>query len=111
MNEEVLPLELSPLEFRNKCAAGELWQLLDVRESWELELASLENSVNIPLAEIPARIAELDDAKPIAVLCHAGVRSAMVANFLAQQGFVRVANITGGINAWSVSVDSTVPRY
>jgi rhodanese-related sulfurtransferase len=111
MIEEVLPLELSPLEFRNKCDAGELWQLLDVRESWEIELASLENSVNIPLAEIPSRIVELDDAKPIAVLCHAGVRSATAANFLAQQGFVRVANITGGIDAWSVSVDSTVPRY
>ena len=111
MIEEVLPLQLSPLEFRSKCAAGELWQLLDVRESWEIELASLDNSVNIPLAEIPSRITELDDAKPIAVLCHAGVRSATVANFLAQQGFARVANITGGIDAWSASVDSTVPRY
>ena len=103
--------EVSPLEFSNKCDAGELWQLLDVRESWEIGIASLENSINIPLAQVPARIAELDQAQPVAVLCHAGVRSAAAAKFLAQQGFARVANITGGIDAWSVSVDNAVPRY
>lgn len=63
------------------------------------------------MGEIPARLAELDPTRPIACLCHHGVRSLRVANFLAQNGFERLANITGGIDAWSIEADPTVPRY
>jgi rhodanese-related sulfurtransferase len=60
---------------------------------------------------IPARLDELDRDRPIACLCHHGARSMQVAAFLAQQGFAHVANIAGGIDAWSAQVDATVPMY
>jgi rhodanese-related sulfurtransferase len=102
---------VSPQEFALRRDAGELWQLLDVREGWEIEIASVSESVDIPMAEIPSRFAGLDKSAPVAVLCHSGVRSARVAEFLAQQGFSRVANIVGGIDAWSANVDTAIPRY
>ncbi len=89
--------------------------VLDVREAWELQTASTSPThfelVTIPMGEIPGRLAELDPARPVACLCHHGMRSLRVAHFLEQQGFDQVANITGGIDAWSVEVDPSVPRY
>lgn len=89
--------------------------LLDVREPWERQTASVAPQgfelVAIPMGEIPGRLDELDPARPIACLCHHGMRSLRVAGFLAQQGFEQVANITGGIDAWSHECDPSVPRY
>jgi rhodanese-related sulfurtransferase len=65
----------------------------------------------MPMNTVPARINELSREQPIACLCHHGGRSMQVAAFLAQQGFSHVANIAGGINAWSAQVDPSVPRY
>jgi rhodanese-related sulfurtransferase len=108
--------EIAPADLVSRCRSGERWQLLDVREPWELEVAQVEQSLqmavsNIPLAQVPARYDELDLACPVAVLCHSGGRSARAAAFLVQQGFSRVSNVTGGIDAWSVAVDPTIPRY
>jgi rhodanese-related sulfurtransferase len=102
---------MTPLEFVRRCDAGELWQLLDVREAWEIDIARVEQAITIPMAEVPSRLAELDASQPIAVLCHSGARSAQVANYLAQSGFERVSNIVGGIDAWSVEVDDSIARY
>jgi rhodanese-related sulfurtransferase len=102
---------LTPAEYLRRSAAGELWQLVDVREPWEIEIASLAQTVNIPMGDIPSRHAELDPARPVAVLCHSGGRSARVAKYLAQQGYSRVANIEGGIDAWAQGLDSSIPRY
>ena len=89
--------------------------VLDVREPWELQTASVTPQgfelAAIPMGELPARLAELDPARPVACLCHHGMRSLRVAGFLAQQGFDTVANITGGIDAWSRECDATVPLY
>lgn len=89
--------------------------LLDVREPWELQTASVHaeafDLVAIPMNEIPARLAELPRDRPIACLCHHGARSQRVAMFLAQQGWADVANIAGGIEAWSCELDPGVPRY
>jgi len=63
------------------------------------------------MAEIPARIAELDASLAVAVLCHSGGRSAQVANYLVQAGFDRVANIVGGIDMWSLDIDDSIPHY
>lgn len=103
--------KLTPADFVARRADGELWQLLDVRERWEIEIASVEGSHRIPMGEIPARHRELDPETPVAVLCHSGGRSARVADYLARQGFVRVANIEGGIDAWSRDCDPAIPRY
>jgi len=89
--------------------------LLDVREPWELQTASIApddfDVVAIPMNEIPARLPELPPDRPIACLCHHGARSQRVAMFLAQQGWGDVANIAGGIDAWSQERDPGVPRY
>ncbi|ANO52231.1 rhodanese-like domain-containing protein [Woeseia oceani] len=103
--------ELSPTEFKERSNSGELWQLLDVREPWELATASVPDAISIPMGEVADRLDELDREQPVAVLCHSGGRSARVAGLLAQTGFSRVANISGGIDAWSQQLDSQIPRY
>jgi rhodanese-related sulfurtransferase len=89
--------------------------LLDVREPWEVQTAHVQagdfDLVAIPMNEIPARTSELPQDRPIACLCHHGGRSQRVAMFLAQQGYTDVANIAGGIDAWSREHDPGVPRY
>jgi adenylyltransferase/sulfurtransferase len=85
--------------------------LLDVRERPEASFASLPGSVLIPLGELPDRTGELDPAAPVVVYCHHGVRSARALEVLEKAGFSRARHLTGGIDAWSVKVDDTVPRY
>lgn len=89
--------------------------VLDVREPWELQTASVTAQgfelMAIPMAQLPMRLNDLDPARPIACLCHHGVRSMRVAAFLLQNGFDTVANITGGIDAWSRELDPSVPLY
>jgi rhodanese-related sulfurtransferase len=89
--------------------------VLDVREPWEIETACVTAQgfelVKMVMHTVPARVQDLKRDQPIACLCHHGGRSMQVAMFLAQQGFGHVANIVGGINAWSSQVDASVPRY
>ena len=89
--------------------------LLDVREGWELQTASATapelDLLHMPMQTIPARLDELDKTRPIACLCHHGGRSMQVASFLKARGFAHVANIAGGIHAWSAEVDPGIPRY
>jgi len=84
--------------------------VLDVREPWEIEKASLAGITAIPMREIPARAAELPREREIVAVCHHGGRSMQVAMFLEQQGF-RLHNLTGGMDAWSREIDPAVPRY
>lgn len=85
-------------------------QLVDVREQWEAQIATLPGSVLIPLGELPGRLGELDRDRAVLTYCHSGVRSAEAARLLTAQGF-RATSLTGGINAWSNLVDPRVPRY
>jgi rhodanese-related sulfurtransferase len=85
--------------------------LLDVRETWERELAVIEPSLHIPMAEVPERLSELPKDVRIVVYCHGGTRSAMIAGYLEHHGFPSVANLSGGIDSWSRDVDPKVPRY
>jgi rhodanese-related sulfurtransferase len=89
--------------------------VLDVREPWEVQTACVSAQdfelLTIPMSTVPVRLQDLPRERPIACLCHHGARSMQVAMFLAQQGFDTVANITGGINAWSSQVDPSVPTY
>jgi rhodanese-related sulfurtransferase len=106
--------ELSPLQFTARwpryADSGEV-VLLDVREHFELTIAAVEGALHIPMREVPARLAELDPAKPLVVLCHSGGRSRRVAEFLKGNGFPDVFNLNGGIDAWATQIDSRVPRY
>lgn len=85
--------------------------LLDVREHWEREIAHLAGDRHIPMGEISQRKQELDPQQEIVVYCHHGGRSAQVAHYLEQQGFDKVINLTGGIDAWAREVDTSLPRY
>jgi len=103
--------EISVTEPSAARARGETPLVLDVREEWELQLARIPDVVHVPMSQLPARLGEFEREKPIIVMCHAGGRSLRVAHYLANQGFTNVANLTGGISAWSRSVDVTVPHY
>ena len=89
--------------------------VLDVREPQELQMASVRADgftlLTIPMGVIPPRLNELDPHQPVACLCHHGARSMQVAAFLQSRGFEHVANIAGGIHAWSDELDSSVARY
>jgi rhodanese-related sulfurtransferase len=85
--------------------------VLDVRENWEREAARLPGTLDIPMMEVPQRLAELPHDRTIVVMCHGGVRSLKVAHFLAQSGFTQVANLSGGIHAWACEVDPTTATY
>jgi rhodanese-related sulfurtransferase len=106
--------ELSPTEFAARWPAyadARDVVLLDVREHEELAVAAVDGALHIPMREIPPRLGELDAAKPVVVMCHSGVRSRRVAEFLQGNGFSNVFNLQGGIDAWSTQLDSRVPRY
>ena len=115
MIDHVRPADLAAW-IQSQPAGGAAAVVLDVREPAELQAASIKADerfelLTIPMNEIPARLAELDPERPIACLCHHGGRSQRVAMFLAGNGFARVANIAGGIDAWAREVDPSVPRY
>ena len=103
--------QLSATELKNKIEQEDKLFLLDVREAHEFQYAHIANSVLIPLNEIPKRLAELDSQQEIVVICHHGMRSQQAANYLVQSGFQNIANLTGGIDAWSCTCDSSVRRY
>ena len=113
MSEAItLDLEITPqayLQLRDQPNAP---LLLDVREPLEFQLASLPDSVLMPMGEITSRAhAELDPDQPIVVLCHHGQRSLSVTLWLRNQGFDYAQSLAGGIDAWSRTIDPTIPRY
>jgi rhodanese-related sulfurtransferase len=102
--------EITPAEFIARRDSGENLTLLDVREEWELGIASVPGIVHIPMGQIAERLGELDRSKDVVVMCRSGRRSLEVANFLQQNGY-RAINLAGGILAWSRDVDATIPTY
>jgi len=103
--------EISVEELKARRDSGENPLVIDVREAWELQLAQIPGVVHVPMNQVPARLTEFSKDAETIVMCHAGGRSMRVAQFLVKQGFTNVANLAGGISAWSESVDATVPRY
>ena len=85
--------------------------LLDVREPWEYQTCHIADSRLVPMAEVPQRLAELDPQAETVVICHHGGRSLQVGIFLERQGFKRVHNLAGGVDAWARSVDPAMPTY
>ena len=85
--------------------------LLDVREPWEWEAARIEGSQHMPMREVPARLGEIDPDREVVAICHHGGRSQQVAMFLEKNGFSKVHNLQGGVDARSRTVDPAVPLY
>ena len=85
--------------------------LLDVREPWEYETCHIAQAQLIPMSVIPLRLDELDPETQIVCVCHHGGRSMQVAHFLERNGFNQVMNLTGGVHAWALQVDTSMPTY
>jgi adenylyltransferase/sulfurtransferase len=112
VREEPLP-ELTAAAVRERGAPGRDFLLLDVREPAEFEKSHIDGARLLPLGELADRSAELEAwrERPVVVHCHKGGRSAKAARWLRSQGFRDVVNLSGGIEAWSLTVDPSVPRY
>ena len=85
--------------------------LLDVREPWEYEYCRIQDSTLIPMSQVSSRLADLEPEADVVVICHHGVRSLHVASFLEQQGFGKVYNLQGGVDAWARQVETTMRKY
>ncbi len=113
--EEASPevVQVRAAEVSERLAASEDFLLLDVREPDECAKASIAGARAIPLAQLEARVGEIESWRDGAVVvhCHHGGRSADACQRLMRLGFSRVENLDGGIDAWSLTVDDAVPRY
>jgi sulfur-carrier protein adenylyltransferase/sulfurtransferase len=105
------PPDLPPTEVAERRSRDDAPVLLDVREPWERDLADIAGSVHIPMGSIAERMADVPADRDVVVYCHHGVRSRAVVDDLTQQGRPRVANLRGGIDEWSRTVDPDIPRY
>lgn len=88
--------------------------LLDVREAWEFDLCHLDDARSMPMQRVPQCLAELQAASAtseIVCICHHGMRSLQVAEFLEQQGCQRIVNLNGGMDAWARQIDPEMARY
>ena len=108
-----LPFELSVRDFADQRKIDPSYILLDVREPDEYATAKIAGSILIPLGEITTTAAAAlpDKSARIVVQCHHGMRSARAVEYLRQIGYSHVQNLTGGIDAWSAEIDSSVPVY
>ncbi|MBI4431878.1 MAG: molybdopterin-synthase adenylyltransferase MoeB [Candidatus Omnitrophica bacterium] len=103
--------EITAEELKTKIDRKDKFVLIDVREPNEYQINQIPGSKLIPLGSLPERAHELDSADEIVVHCHFGGRSAKAVQFLQKAGFKKVKNMAGGIDAWSIDVDPSCPRY
>jgi rhodanese-related sulfurtransferase len=108
-----VPREITVDELSHNLERGEKPLLVDVRQPWENELSRLPESVLVPLPELPERIAEIRPApgQQVVCYCHHGIRSLHAAEVLGRAGLRDVVSLAGGIDAWSLQIDPSVPRY
>ena len=102
---------LSVEELHARRQAGESFDLLDVREPHEAEIARIPGARLLPLSELPGRLHELDSARTYTLHCHRGTRSVQAYHLLRQAGFGRLRILAGGVDAWAERIDPTLPRY
>ncbi|MES2885553.1 MAG: rhodanese-like domain-containing protein [Pseudomonadota bacterium] len=101
---------ITPTDLKSLLDSGAV-HLLDVRLLEEIDTVVINGSLHLPLHELPARHAELPRDKPLAVICHHGVRSETAARFLDKAGFTDTLSVAGGIDAYALTVDTALPRY
>jgi rhodanese-related sulfurtransferase len=113
MNMPVL-LEATPAEVKRRIDSGEKLSLIDVREPQEYTLSRIEGSELVPMRTVPGVLGQLQaqaQEGPLIVFCHHGVRSLNVVYWLREQGIENCQSMSGGIDAWSLEIDASVPRY
>ncbi len=113
LNQSEPPLEVDARTVKSLLDEGADLLLIDCREPAERAICSIEPSLFLPMREIPERLSELEPHRNrhIVVHCHGGIRSLQVTQWLRRQGFNNVQNLSGGIDAWSLQIDNSVPRY
>lgn len=105
------PEEVSPAELEELIERDPMLQLVDVRETWEAELAALPGAMLLPLGRLPELTDAIDPDRPVVVYCHHGIRSAQAAGYLLHAGFEDVRHLAGGIDAWAEEIDPEMRRY
>ncbi len=106
MNDAISVHELAELR-----RARRAHRILDVREAPELEICHIAGALHIPMGSVPARINDVPKDQPVVVMCHHGVRSRIIVEFLRRAGFSNAVNLDGGIDAWARQIDASVARY
>jgi len=104
-------IEISPREVQGLLSRGANIFFVDVREKWEYDTARIEGTTLIPMRDIPANLARLEQAGEVILLCHHGLRSLDAAAWLRSQGVEHARSMAGGIDRWALEVDTAVPRY
>lgn len=102
--------QITPAELQVLLAGDDPPLVLDVRETWERQICAIDGSLHIPLRSLPQRFRELPGDRVVAVVCHHGMRSAMAAGFLLQEG-IEAVNVEGGVDRWSREVEEGMARY
>lgn len=102
--------DVTPKQLKSMFDSKKDFFLLDVREQHEYDYSNIGGTL-IPLGTLPSRLQEVPKDKEIVVMCHHGMRSDYAANMLRSNGFKNVRNLTGGIDAWTATVDPKTPRY
>ncbi|HVH69153.1 MAG TPA: molybdopterin-synthase adenylyltransferase MoeB [Gemmatimonadales bacterium] len=103
--------EISAVDLRDEWRRNPELVVIDVREPHEYEIAHIEGAQLVPLGELPTRLGELDGHQEIVTHCHHGARSLKALEILKAAGFSKVRSLRGGIDAWAVNVDPSLPRY
>jgi len=105
-------VEIRPQEVKRRLDTGEKLRMIDVREVFEFQQARIDGAELIPMRSVPQNLASLEsEERPVIVFCHHGMRSLQVVSWLREQGVENCTSMAGGIDRWSLEIDSSVPRY
>jgi rhodanese-related sulfurtransferase len=104
-------IEMKATELNEYITKNPKTVLIDVRETWEYNVASIKDSIHIPISEIQNRMHDFDEQENIVFICHHGVRSRMVGIYFQQNDFKNIINLSGGIDSWAKTVDDAMAVY
>ncbi|HEV3218619.1 MAG TPA: rhodanese-like domain-containing protein [Candidatus Acidoferrales bacterium] len=104
-------IQIEPKELKVKLDTGAKVLVVDVREPWEVQIASIAGATLVPLNSLPANMKLFDGAEEVVIFCHHGMRSLNAAAWLRSQGVDGARSLTGGIERWSTEIDPSVPHY
>ncbi|NOK63114.1 MAG: sulfurtransferase [Chloroflexi bacterium AL-W] len=103
---------MTPQQVKTKLDQNSSVRLIDVREAQEYAIAQIDGAELLPMSQAQQWLTTLPHDQEIIFFCHSGVRSEHVASYVAHQlGYINIANMLGGIDAWSLDIDPDVPRY
>lgn len=106
-----MPFEIDVDTLDQMSRSGVPHKILDVREPWEVQVCAFDDSIHIPMRQLPTSLETLPDDENLVVICHHGVRSLQVMAWLRSNGFNQVSSLRGGINAWAREVAPEMATY